>query len=995
MPEIDEQLDTPTLKLESVTQTSATLSWTAVENAEVYVIYRSRKSNSGFAQIAQIEATEALTWTDESLSAGADYYYKIEAQSTSYLTSEKSGAVKATTEGDDILFEFRVVDNSTDEDLLECGSAEMVNEAYATIGTYIYASDPWTATVTSDADWLGMRNDLKTLSSEGSKTWVEFGCLDGSVADTIRYGEITFQTTDEGGTEHTYYLRIYQKADDYEPIVTVDLSSYVLDFDAEGGEQQIMVTTTGTYGVMSKGDGDTATAVPSVTAKGVEDWLSTVTLADLITVSVGPNYDPTTRNGTVFVSNGDAVKNVTVRQKAAEVAQPTVEFAAYNKSEILSNGGDFGTLLNDGEGQFAITISYMNAKRIYISIYDMDDNEVALTSGSEIIESKYDGLVAGDEDGDGTGSMDFVRSILTTAPVGTYKVKVTVSSSDVKNDAQAKKAEGWCTLTIRDVTAARDPSFVINQRDYPGIKYGSSATVYNSGCGLCSFLNAYIYKSGNTKNVDDMVKTLAAACEEKGVYTWNGVYKAINEVFKDYFDVTVDVSNTSYTSKLRTHLLSGGVATVCAMNYALYNGNPSSSHYMAVVNIRQNEDGEYEYLVLDSYTRPKGNKLGFGTKAYGWVKEDVLYNLGGGKWYCLFSFKDYNYNGESVEKTLVTDITLSSTATQYLTFLDSGATYGHAVPTVTVAPSNATNTTVTWCSTAPSVAKVDATTGVVTAVSGGTAEIFAKAADGSGVESDRYTVTVVPKPTFTVNGVEYASGSFVEETELPLKFTWKGSNYLYDVAAVGTSDRPSSTDGSYTTKTEDCIKYITEDPYANAELSGFVEDTIYVKLWVKNIYLDDDGNKHGSNGWIVVKVKETVDPVTITSDVYTHKDIVERNSGTALTLEWPTITGSNGVYTYKVVGLTEEVDFNSDSQEGDTLYNETYTGYQVPTEEYLTISASDTAKYSYLKVAISAQDMNGEATWFVFGVKLSELDYYADSNGIVAKLDALFRPVAT
>jgi len=64
-----------------------------------------------------------------------------------------------------------------------------------------------------------------------------------------------------------------------------------------------------------------------------------------------------------------------------------------------------------------------------------------------------------------------------------------------------------------------------------------------------------------------------------------------------------------------------------------------------------------------------------------------------------------------------------------------------ATLTATVAPSNASNKTVTWSSLNTNIATVNAQTGVVTGVSVGTANIRATAADGSGVTADK-SVTV-------------------------------------------------------------------------------------------------------------------------------------------------------------------------------------------------------------------------------------------------------------
>ena len=89
----------------------------------------------------------------------------------------------------------------------------------------------------------------------------------------------------------------------------------------------------------------------------------------------------------------------------------------------------------------------------------------------------------------------------------------------------------------------------------------------------------------------------------------------------------------------------------------------------------------------------------------------------------------------SVEVHPVTSITLSSTSLS----LDTGQS---ATLTVTYAPSNATNKSVTWSSSNTSVATVSSS-GVVTAVSAGSATITATANDGNGA-SAQCQVTVTP-----------------------------------------------------------------------------------------------------------------------------------------------------------------------------------------------------------------------------------------------------------
>ena len=84
----------------------------------------------------------------------------------------------------------------------------------------------------------------------------------------------------------------------------------------------------------------------------------------------------------------------------------------------------------------------------------------------------------------------------------------------------------------------------------------------------------------------------------------------------------------------------------------------------------------------------------------------------------------------------------------------------------TVEPSNATNKTVTWSSSAENVATVD-NSGKVTAVGAGTATIKATAQDGSG-KSDTCTVTVTAKTySLSVDPAALNFGSITEGDALP------------------------------------------------------------------------------------------------------------------------------------------------------------------------------------------------------------------------------------
>jgi len=106
----------------------------------------------------------------------------------------------------------------------------------------------------------------------------------------------------------------------------------------------------------------------------------------------------------------------------------------------------------------------------------------------------------------------------------------------------------------------------------------------------------------------------------------------------------------------------------------------------------------------------------------------------------------------------VTAITLNKTET----LLGVGSTETLSVGSVT--PDNATDQSVTWSSDNTSVATVDASTGVVTGVAKGTANITATANDGSGVSA-----------TCAVK-VSTLAAAFVDGAVIKVSFKWRGSN---------------------------------------------------------------------------------------------------------------------------------------------------------------------------------------------------------------------------
>lgn len=83
-------LTAPSLSyITSASSDSLKLAWSAVSGAAGYQIYRSENEKSGFKKVATVTSGSITTYTDGSLMAGTQYYYKIRAYSGS-LTSNYS-----------------------------------------------------------------------------------------------------------------------------------------------------------------------------------------------------------------------------------------------------------------------------------------------------------------------------------------------------------------------------------------------------------------------------------------------------------------------------------------------------------------------------------------------------------------------------------------------------------------------------------------------------------------------------------------------------------------------------------------------------------------------------------------------------------------------------------------------------------------------------------------------------------------------------------------
>jgi len=86
----------PVLTNPAVGEREITVSWTAIDGAISYRIYRSETASGEYVKVAEVESP-ATSWSDTSLEPGKTYYYKISSVNASKVESKPSEALKVTT----------------------------------------------------------------------------------------------------------------------------------------------------------------------------------------------------------------------------------------------------------------------------------------------------------------------------------------------------------------------------------------------------------------------------------------------------------------------------------------------------------------------------------------------------------------------------------------------------------------------------------------------------------------------------------------------------------------------------------------------------------------------------------------------------------------------------------------------------------------------------------------------------------------------------------
>ena len=68
-----------TLTVDSSGYNKVKLTWSGVDGATGYRIYRSTSKTSGFTKIKSITTNSKVTYTNSGISCGTQYYYKVRA----------------------------------------------------------------------------------------------------------------------------------------------------------------------------------------------------------------------------------------------------------------------------------------------------------------------------------------------------------------------------------------------------------------------------------------------------------------------------------------------------------------------------------------------------------------------------------------------------------------------------------------------------------------------------------------------------------------------------------------------------------------------------------------------------------------------------------------------------------------------------------------------------------------------------------------------------
>jgi len=251
-------------------------------------------------------------------------------------------------------------------------------------------------------------------------------------------------------------------------------------------------------------------------------------------------------------------------------------------------------------------------------------------------------------------------------------------------------------------------------------------------------------------------------------------------------------------------------------------------------------------------------------------------------------------DGSFTSKSTITVVNISVTG---VTVSPSTATVisGAYIPlTATIAPTNASNKTVTWSSSNNAVARVSAS-GVVSGMSVGTANITATSQDGSFTSSSSITVSQAATNYALNPGFELNTAPSATATNW---FTWTGSvnNYIINSGVVagnvGLGDAVGGTPHSgmnYLSIAPTATWPTTFDVLNKQDLSGLPNGTYTLKAWFRGTggggYFNIGATYIGFPSPMTQWTQSTINNVSVTNGTATINIQYSSTTGTQLDID--------------------------------------------------------------------------------------------------------------
>ncbi|EHJ01974.1 Ig domain protein group 2 domain protein [Clostridium sp. DL-VIII] len=529
----------------------------------------------------------------------------------------------------------------------------------------------------------------------------------------------------------------------------------------------------------------TATVNPSdatdktVTWSSSDNTIATVDSNGLVTAKSDGSVDIT-----ATANDGSGISSTkTISVSGQTVVTPPTDV----KVTGISISGNDTISTKDGTTQLTATVNPSNATDKTVT-WTSSDNTIATVDSNGLVTAKADGSVdikATANDGSNISSTKTISvsgQTVVTPPTDVKVTEITISGGS----SISTKGETLTLTTDINPSDATDKSATWTSSD------DTIATVDNNGV--------------VTAKADGSVDITATANDGSNISSTKTITVSGQSVVTPPTDVKVTGITISGGSGISTK---GGTTQLIA------NVSPSNATDKTVTW----SSSDNSIATVDS------NGL-VTAKANGTVIIKVKANDGSG----IESTKTINISGQTttipVTNVNVTGITISGS--------DNISTKGGTLNlTCNVAPSNATNKTVTWTSSDNTIATVDAN-GLVTAKGNGSVTITATANDGSNINSIK-TITISGQITNTDSVLKSVSISGTEEVghTLKSKISYDGAKpsveYQWQRASTkygDYSDISGATDDTYKLKSSDKNKYIRLVVTTNINGSTYtVEDT--------------------------------------------------------------------------------------------------------------------------------------------------------------------------